>query len=174
MKRIATLTLLATLLATSASAQENGSRTRPAPIDVTWRALVTPNGCVFYEGDLLNMVPDAPRPTVTFSGACKPGEAITGTGTITRKRQINDYNTTRTYKGSIVGGYLNGKITIVDSLVGISNPKDRETSPAHTFPYRMGCMVLSGTDGDLESGSIGNQMIQCVAKTTNIPPAKVE
>ena len=57
------------------------------------------------------------------------------------------------------------------SYVGIDNPSDKETGPANTFTYRMGCMVLSGTDGDLESGSIGDQPIQCVAKTANIPPA---
>jgi len=157
MKRFVALVLLSTALATSAHAQA------PAPIDVTWRAFTTPNGCIFHEGDLLNMVPDAPKATATRSSACKAGEAIIGEGTITLKRLVNGFATTRTCKGQLSGGYLDGRITIADSYVSIDNPADKETGTPHTFPCRMGCMVLTGTDGDLESGTIGNQPIQCVA-----------
>ena len=165
MKPYVALVLLSAALATSAHGQA------PAPIDVTWRAFTTPNGCIFYEGDLLNMVPDAPKATATWLGACKAGETITGKGTITLKRLVNGVATTRTYRGQLSGGYLDGRITIAANYVGIDNPADKETGLANTFPYTMGCMVLTGTDGDLESGTIGNQPIQCVAKTANIPPA---
>ncbi len=138
-------------------------------VDVTWRAFTTPNGCIFYEGDLLNMVPEAPKATATFSGACKSGEAITGSGTITLKRLVNGYNTTRTYKGTLNGGYLDGRITIADSYVSVTNKADKGAAPVNSFPFRMGCMVLS--NGQLESGSIGKQIIHCRPKTANVAPA---
>ncbi|HEV7691319.1 MAG TPA: hypothetical protein VGO52_10865 [Hyphomonadaceae bacterium] len=165
MNRLAAIALLS-LTCGIASAQDAGDKS----IDVTWRAFTTSSGCIFYEGDLLNMVPEAPKATATFSGACKSGEAITGTGTITLKRVVNDINTTRTYKGTVKGGYLDGRITIVDSYVGIADKADKGSSPANTFTYRMGCMVLSDSGGQLASGSIGNQIIQCRAKTANVPP----
>lgn len=169
MKRFFALVLLSAALAAFAHGQQTG---RPAPVDVTWRAFTTPNGCIFYEGDLLNMVPEAPKATATWSGACKAGEAITGKGTITLKRVVNGFATTRTYKGELSGGYLNGKITSTNSYVGIDDPSDKEIGAPHTFLYQMGCMVFSGPQGDfLESGSSGDQPIQCVAKTANVAPA---
>lgn len=169
MKRIAALALVSLALVPTALARQDQT-----PADVTWRAFSTANGCIFYEGDLLNMVPEAPKATITWSGACKAGEAITGKGAITRKRDVNGFATTRTYNGQLVGGYLDGRITITDSYVGIANPGDRDAGTPHTFSYRMGCMVLSGTNGALESGTIGGQPVQCVAKAANIAPANAE
>lgn len=166
MNRLAAIALLSAACGI-ASAQEPADNS----VDVTWRAFTTPNGCIFYEGDLLNMVPEAPKATAAFSGACKSGEAITGTGTITLRRVVNGLNTTRTYKGAIKGGYLDGRITIADSYVSITNKADKGAQPVNTFTYRMGCMVLSDSGGQLESGSIGKQIIQCRAKTANVPPA---
>jgi hypothetical protein len=173
MKHLAAIALLSLACASAASAQE-AAVAADGSIDVTWRAFTTPGGCIFYEGDLLNMVPDAPKATATWSGQCKAGEAITGTGTLTLKRPLNDLNTTRTYKGAVVGGYLNGRITISDSWIGITNKADKGAEPVNTFTYRMGCMVLSDTGGQLESGSIGKQYVLCRAKTANVPPANAE
>ncbi|HVY88664.1 MAG TPA: hypothetical protein VG942_07340 [Hyphomonadaceae bacterium] len=165
MKRLVVAALLALGVGAPAAAQQADDAA-----DVTWRAFTTPEGCIFYEGDLLNMVPDAPKATATWKGApCKPGDAITGTGVITLKRVVNGYNTTRTYSGVIVGGYLNGRITVADTYVSLTNKADKGGTPANSFPYKMGCMVMSGT-GELESGSIGKKQIRCRAKTANVAP----
>ena len=114
------------------------------------------------------MEPEAPKATMTWSGACKAGEPINGKGTLTFKRTGHYYETTRKYTGTLVGGYLDGAITIADTYASITKKADRGSSPVDTLPFKMGCLILS--DGAMASGMVGNQHLRCRPKAVGVTP----
>jgi hypothetical protein len=143
----------------------------PEPDDSIWLRFDLPGGCFAYESMLFDMVHDAPKATAAWTGACKAGEAISGPGTLALRRSpVNGFDTQRSYKGAFVAGYLNGPVTIRDSYQSLTNKADKGTDPVHTFPYRMGCMLLAETR-EPESGSEGKRYIKCRPKTAGAVPS---
>ncbi|MEP7209791.1 MAG: hypothetical protein ABI740_03045 [Alphaproteobacteria bacterium] len=146
---------------------------KPQADDTIWLKFDLAGGCFAYETKLFDMVPNAPKAIATWSGACKAGEPISGAGTLTLKRSpVNGLDTQRSYKGSFTAGYLDGLVTIRESYQSLTDKADRGAEPVRTFPYRMGCMLLS--TGEPESGSQGSRQFKCRPKTAGVAPAGVQ